>query len=233
MAPPPFLYTLLIMDLSDFLMTASDFLAAYLAWLVVVSRLVLSPIAKYPGPKLAALSNWYGFYYEVVQQGRFTAHIQTLHDRYGILCPPPPPPDAKSGHGELVRETWAAHHCLAWMALTMDIITDYAFARSYDHLDSPGLQETMHESLVALNSMAKLAMLFPIVFPILDMLPDIFIRRFKPDIMPTVALRRDLADEIRSIRKDIADQDHKSRLHPTVFNDLLLSDQLGPSQHAR
>ena len=54
----------------------------YLIWLAV-SRLVLSPIARFPGPKLAALSNWYEFYYDVVQQGRFTAHIQRLHKIYG------------------------------------------------------------------------------------------------------------------------------------------------------
>lgn len=54
----------------------------YVAYLVV-SRLILSPLAKFPGPKLAALSNWYEFYYDVILQGRFTAHLQRLHKRYG------------------------------------------------------------------------------------------------------------------------------------------------------
>jgi hypothetical protein len=57
--------------------------AGYLSYLVV-ARLLLSPLARFPGPKLAALSNWYEFYYDVLQQGQFTAHIQTLHNRYGV-----------------------------------------------------------------------------------------------------------------------------------------------------
>ena len=55
----------------------------YLAWLAV-QRLFLSPLAHFPGPRLAALSNWYEFYYDVIQQGQFTAHITQLHEQYGM-----------------------------------------------------------------------------------------------------------------------------------------------------
>ena len=37
------------------------------------------------GPTLAALSNWYEFYYDVTLQGKFTFHIQELHKKYGKL----------------------------------------------------------------------------------------------------------------------------------------------------
>jgi hypothetical protein len=57
-------------------------LALYAGWLVI-SRLFLSPLARFPGPRLAALSNWYEFYYDVLLQGQFTAHIQELHKKYG------------------------------------------------------------------------------------------------------------------------------------------------------
>lgn len=50
-----------------------------------VYRLYFSPIAKFPGPKLAALTRWYEFYYELVQKGQFTFHIQELHKIYGML----------------------------------------------------------------------------------------------------------------------------------------------------
>ena len=50
---------------------------------LAVYRLVFSPIAKFPGPRLAALSNWYEFYWDVVKQGQFTFHIQELHKKYG------------------------------------------------------------------------------------------------------------------------------------------------------
>ena len=47
-------------------------------------RLVLSPLAKYPGPKLAALTGWYETYYEIILRGRFPWEVERLHDLYGI-----------------------------------------------------------------------------------------------------------------------------------------------------
>lgn len=41
------------------------------------------PLAHFPGPKLAALSKWYEFYYDVVLKGQFTFQIQDLHKKYG------------------------------------------------------------------------------------------------------------------------------------------------------
>jgi hypothetical protein len=58
--------------------------ASYLIYLTLF-RLYLSPIARFPGPKLAALTRWYEFYYEIVLKGRFTFHIQELHRKYGTL----------------------------------------------------------------------------------------------------------------------------------------------------
>ena len=46
-------------------------------------RLLFHPLAKFPGPKLAAISNWYEFYWDVLQHGKFTEHIQALHKQYG------------------------------------------------------------------------------------------------------------------------------------------------------
>lgn len=50
---------------------------------LAIYRLYLSPIANFPGPRLAALSRWYEFVYEVVLRGQFTFHITELHKRYG------------------------------------------------------------------------------------------------------------------------------------------------------
>jgi hypothetical protein len=53
------------------------------ALIIATERLFLSPLARFPGPKLAALSNWYEFYYDVILQGRFTEKIQELHRQHG------------------------------------------------------------------------------------------------------------------------------------------------------
>lgn len=56
-----------------------------LLWVIGVSiyRAYLSPLAKIPGPKLAGLTSWYEFYYDVVKGGQFTLHLQDLHRKYG------------------------------------------------------------------------------------------------------------------------------------------------------
>ena len=42
-----------------------------------------SPLAKFPGPKLAALTLWVEFYYDVVKRGRYTWKIEEMHKQYG------------------------------------------------------------------------------------------------------------------------------------------------------
>lgn len=59
---------------------------SYLVGLAVY-RLYLSPIAKFPGPKLAALTGWYECYYDVFLNGKFIFHIQDLHKIYGWPSP--------------------------------------------------------------------------------------------------------------------------------------------------
>ncbi len=50
---------------------------------IVVYRLYFSPLAKFPGPNLAALTLWYEFYYDVVKRGKYTWRIAEMHKQYG------------------------------------------------------------------------------------------------------------------------------------------------------
>jgi hypothetical protein len=60
---------------------------AYITWLLylVIYRLYFSPIAKFPGPKIAALTHWYECYYDVFTPGggMYMWEIQKLHQKYG------------------------------------------------------------------------------------------------------------------------------------------------------
>ncbi|CAG8984003.1 hypothetical protein HYALB_00009012 [Hymenoscyphus albidus] len=61
-------------------------LALYMIYLVIY-RLYISPIAKFPGPTLAAVTHWYEAYYDLVSNGggQWTFQIQRLHEKYGPI----------------------------------------------------------------------------------------------------------------------------------------------------
>lgn len=52
---------------------------------LVIYRLYLSPLAKFPGPKLAAATQYYEIYYDIISGGggNFTRQIKKMHEKYG------------------------------------------------------------------------------------------------------------------------------------------------------
>ena len=60
-----------------------SFLLAIYNLFRIIHRLYLSPVAKFPGPRLAAATFWYEFYYDVIKRGRYTWKIAELHKQYG------------------------------------------------------------------------------------------------------------------------------------------------------
>ncbi|EHK96787.1 putative Trichodiene oxygenase [Glarea lozoyensis 74030] len=51
--------------------------------LLVSYRLYLSPLAKFPGPKIAAATLWTEFYYDAVLGGQFQFKVKEWHEIYG------------------------------------------------------------------------------------------------------------------------------------------------------
>ena len=51
---------------------------------VAVYRLYLGPLANFPGPKLAAVTLWYEFYYDAIKCGKYTWEIAKMHQEYGM-----------------------------------------------------------------------------------------------------------------------------------------------------
>ena len=52
---------------------------------ILFYRLYPSPLAKFPGPKVAALTLWYEFYYDVIKCGQYTLEITEMHRQYSLL----------------------------------------------------------------------------------------------------------------------------------------------------
>lgn len=62
-------------------------IAAYIIS-TAVYRLFFHPLARFPGPKLAALTRFYEGYYDVIQNGQYTFKIAELHRQYGKTSAP-------------------------------------------------------------------------------------------------------------------------------------------------
>ncbi|KAH8655801.1 putative benzoate 4-monooxygenase cytochrome P450 [Xylariales sp. PMI_506] len=263
---------------------------------LAVQRLFLSPLARFPGPWLAALSNWYEFYYDVIREGEFTHQIQQLHKLYGPIVRITPTElhiddpmyfdtlysragrrnkyEYMSGRFGFASDTFSTtDHELhrmrraaispffsasniatfqpvirakvnslckilteftgegrvlrldyAWMAMTTDIITEYCFAKSYNHLDTPDFGGTLDPAMRVIYGTGQFGLHFPAVFPILDMLPEWLVRAVQPVILPVVSLRKvDFKNRIVEIRSGM-NQSYKTVDHPTIFHKVLTSD---------
>lgn len=53
-----------------------------------VYHLYFHPLSKFPGPKLAAATFLYEFYYDVIKSGMYIWEIERMHEKYGEYIDP-------------------------------------------------------------------------------------------------------------------------------------------------
>jgi len=52
---------------------------------LVIYRLYFHPLAKFPGPRVAAATLWYEFYHDVIRRGKYIWEIKDMHAKYGVI----------------------------------------------------------------------------------------------------------------------------------------------------
>jgi hypothetical protein len=62
---------------------AAFLISVIAATLLVLYRLVLSPIARFPGPKIAAATGLYEFFHSVIRDGAWGKEVERMHRQYG------------------------------------------------------------------------------------------------------------------------------------------------------
>ncbi|EXU94749.1 cytochrome P450 [Metarhizium robertsii] len=65
------------------LLVNAYFIFSYIA--IIIRRLYFHPLAGFPGPKFAAATSWYAFYYDAVKGGQFYREMKRMHDKYGPI----------------------------------------------------------------------------------------------------------------------------------------------------
>lgn len=63
-------------------------LGVIFATALAIHRITWHPLARFPGPKLAAVTGWYETYYDCFLLGKFSNHLDEMHKVYGRSCQP-------------------------------------------------------------------------------------------------------------------------------------------------
>ena len=58
-------------------------LSLYFAVLALY-RITIHPLTSFPEPKVAAMTEFYEFYFDYFRSGSYTFHIEKMHKKYGI-----------------------------------------------------------------------------------------------------------------------------------------------------
>ncbi|EXJ89675.1 hypothetical protein A1O3_02742 [Capronia epimyces CBS 606.96] len=276
----------------------TSLIVAYFVYLLglVVYRLYFHPLAKFPGPKYAAISRWHEFYYEVVKKGQFTFKIQELHKQYGPIVRIVPDElhiqDSQfyetlytkagrvdkydwmagrfgcntsvftTGPDELHRIRRGALNPLfsrarivdlqtiirlkikllvdriaefqrenkvlplnrAFMALTGDVVMQYCFSMSYDHLKGANFEKTMHEPFMAASISGHLSLQCPWVPKLLFLLPESILVKIEPLYALVFRMQADFRRQITAMKQGKMNDLIAKSSHPTVFQELISSN---------
>lgn len=79
---------------------------------------------------------------------------------------------------------------LAFTAFSQDIICQFAFARQFHSIESPGFEDTLWDGYQAAAQSSHLALQFPWLLPAMNLLPDWLVLKLQPMLHKLLALQQ-------------------------------------------
>ncbi|KAH6973674.1 cytochrome P450 [Ilyonectria sp. MPI-CAGE-AT-0026] len=197
---------------------------------LVITRLWLSPLAHIPGPKLAALTQYYEFYYDIVLGGQYTFKILDMHERYGPIVRINPW-EVHVGDPEFFSELYAGpgRRRDKWSFYTQQFGAPQSALATVDH----NLHKLRRSALNPFFSTQSVRKLQPVIEERGDALLDSFrnyarVSNGQPlDVMyPFSAYTNDVINEYAFARSDHLVEE--SDFGAEVTNNLLIGTHMGP-----
>ncbi|KAL2061155.1 hypothetical protein VTL71DRAFT_7428 [Oculimacula yallundae] len=274
--------------------------SSWIAWAIYMAtwRIYFSPLAKFPGPKLAAATLLYEMYYEIVKGGQYMFIIRDMHEKYGPIIRINPW-ELHINDPEYYNEIYAGgsnkvdkwpYHCnqfgvpdaalstvshdlhrlrrapmnrlfskasinnlepliqstidglttrlrdfeeskeivtmtLAWNCLTMDIISAYAFGKSYNHVQTAqGFSHSTHEAMDSARSSANIIKQIPWAVPLMKKIPMPVMRVLLPRVVPLFLYQDDIQARCQKVIDERKVEGAVKPQHQTIFHEILASN---------
>lgn len=113
--------------MTAFVVLASTFVGYVV--LLAVYRLYFSPLSNFPGPKLAALTGLYEFYYDYWLDGKYIFEIKKMHGTYGESTPRLSGTDQDSSQSFFFQDQSFASTHGKYQSTTQSFIMSYMLRR--------------------------------------------------------------------------------------------------------
>ncbi|KAI9706760.1 MAG: hypothetical protein M1820_004730 [Bogoriella megaspora] len=269
---------------------------------IVIYRYFFHPLARFPGPRIAALTYAYEAYYDVVKTGQYSNCIMDMHCKYGPIVRINPDElhindpsfiDTVYAGGSKKRDKFPyfalslgtagsvfgtithEHHRLrrsaispyfsraavsrleplirscasklcdqflspanagtgrpielgaAYSALTTDVVTEYAFARSFNFLDDAHFQRTLRPALLAGFTASFLGRQLPWLPHFTEALPLWLQKKINPGGSTYLEFAASVRQQVKEIQDTMKDKrgeagyEKRDGLSATIFHELM------------